>query len=230
MSKLALAALFAATLALAEPPAADPKPQAQPTEKPAEKPVEKPAAPADANPDKPAEKSPEPAKPEPAKVDPYMLAFKVKDIDGQEKSLEDYNGKVVVIVNVASKCGLTPQYKGLEALYQSKKDAGLVILGFPANNFAGQEPGTESEIKEFCSTKYSVSFPMFSKISVKGPDAHALYKKLAAQPAPVGGEPDWNFTKYILDRKGNAVAHFQARTKPDDAEFLKTIETLLGQK
>ncbi len=227
MIKVLLATLLAAALALAaEPPqpAPDPKPAPEAKPEPAPQPEER-----------PGEKTPEPikpdaVKPEPAKVDAYMLAFKVKDIDGQEKSLEDFKGKVVVIVNVASKCGLTPQYKGLEALYQSKKDAGLVILGFPANNFAGQEPSSESEIKEFCSTKYSVTFPMFSKVSVKGPDAHALYKKLAAQPAPIGGEPDWNFTKYIVDRKGNAVAHFQARTKPDDAEFLKTIENLLAQK
>ncbi|MCC6322934.1 MAG: glutathione peroxidase [Phycisphaerales bacterium] len=159
-----------------------------------------------------------------------MLDYTVKRIDGVEQKLGDYKGKVVLIVNVASKCGNTKQYAGLEKLYQEKKDAGLVILGFPANNFGGQEPGTNREISEFCSSKFSVTFPMFEKISVKGDDAHALYKQLAAQPEAVGGEPDWNFAKYLVDRDGNAVAHYKAKTKPDDAELVKKIDELLAAK
>ncbi|MBL8764001.1 MAG: glutathione peroxidase [Phycisphaerae bacterium] len=165
----------------------------------------------------------------PAEVsDAYVLGFKVKSIDGQEIDLAQYTGKVVLIVNVASKCGLTPQYEGLQKLYAEKKDRGLVVLGFPANNFMGQEPGTNREIKEFCTSTYAVTFPMFEKISVKGAEQHPLYKKLCAQPKPIGEEPDWNFAKYLVDRRGNVVARFGARTKPGDVEFVKKIDELLG--
>jgi glutathione peroxidase len=168
---------------------------------------------------------------ETAKVDPYVLGHVVKDIDGKTVDLSAYKGQVVVIVNVASKCGFTKQYTGLEALYQAKKAQGLVILGFPANNFGGQEPGTNAEIKEFCTgaeSKYKVTFPLFEKISVKGEDIHPLYKQLATQPAPIGGDVGWNFTKYLVDREGKVVAKFDSRTKPDDAAMNKRIDELLG--
>ncbi|MCC6970336.1 MAG: glutathione peroxidase [Phycisphaerales bacterium] len=154
----------------------------------------------------------------------------MKDIDGNDKNLEDFKGSVVLMVNVASKCGYTSQYKGLEKLYQDKKEKGLVIIGFPANNFGNQEPGTEADIKKFCTGEYNVTFPMFSKISVKGDDQHPLYKKLAAQPAPVGGDPKWNFTKFLVDRSGNVVARFDTRTAPSDTELNRQIDDLLANK
>lgn len=206
---------------------------AQPAPQPAGKPQEKPATqPPEKKPEtKPAEKQAEqPASKPVEKIDPYVLGFKMKDIDGAEKSLEDYKGSVILMVNVASKCGYTSQYKGLEQLYQDKKDKGLVIIGFPANNFGNQEPGTEADIKKFCTSEYSVTFPMFSKISVKGDDQHPLYKKLASQPAPVGGDPKWNFTKFLVDRGGNVVARFDTRTAPSDTELNRQIDDLLAKK
>ena len=165
-----------------------------------------------------------------AKVTPYVLDFKMKRIDGNDEDLSTYKGKVVLMVNVASKCGYTPQYQGLEKLYEQDKDKGLVILGFPANNFGSQEPGTNKEIAEFCSSKFNVTFPMFEKISVTGEDTHPLYKRLAAQPAPVGGEPKWNFTKFLVDRNGNVVARFDSKVKPDSPELTKKIDELLAAK
>src|SRR4051812_27128977 len=144
------------------------------------------------------------------------LDFKVKDIDGKDVNLADYKGKVVLIVNVASKCGFTPQYEGLEKVYEKYKDQGFVIVGFPANNFHAQEPGTDAEIKTFCSTKYNVSFPMMSKISVKGDDKHPLYKFLT-EPATDGdfaGEIGWNFTKFLVDRNGAVMARYGSKTTP----------------
>lgn len=164
------------------------------------------------------------------KEGPYVLGYTVKDIDGNDVDLAKYKGKVVMIVNVASKCGLTKQYEGLQKLYEEKQGDGLVILGFPANNFKGQEPGTEEEIKEFCTGTYGVTFPMMSKVSVKGEDAHPLYKQLSAQPAPIGGEPQWNFTKFLVDREGNVVARFEPKTTPEDAGLRKKVDELLGVK
>lgn len=169
------------------------------------------------------------------KTDPYVLGFKMKRIDGTEEDLSTYKGKVVVIVNVASKCGYTGQYAALEELYRKYKDKGLVILGFPANNFKGQEPGSNKEIAEFCTSTYDVTFPMFEKISVKGDDQHALYKKLAAQPAPIGGDPKWNFTKFVVNKEGDVVARFDAKgdgTRRHNLEpdFVKKVEELLGVK
>jgi len=156
----------------------------------------------------------EPAKPQ---DDPaYALGFVIKDINGQDVNLEKYKGRVVVMVNVASRCGYTTQYEGLQRLYEKHKEEGLVVLGFPANNFGGQEPGTDAEIREFCSSKYGVMFPMFSKISVKGEDQHPLYKRLSSQPAPIGGDPKWNFTKFIVDRSGKVVARFNSNARPDE--------------
>ncbi|MGN6627450.1 MAG: glutathione peroxidase, partial [Tepidisphaeraceae bacterium] len=132
------------------------------------------------------------------------LAFTMKDIDGHDVNLADYKGKVVMIVNVASRCGFTPQYKGLEAIYEKYKDKGFVILGFPANNFKSQEPGSDADIKAFCTAKYNVSFPMFSKISVKGDDKAPLYQFLTQSETAgdFGGEIGWNFTKFLVDRNG----------------------------
>jgi glutathione peroxidase len=153
------------------------------------------------------------------------LAFTMKDIDGKEKNLADYRGKVVLMVNVASKCGNTPQYAGLEKLYESYKDKGLVIVGFPANNFNGQEPGSNEEIKTFCTSKYNVSFPMMSKISVKGEDQHPLYKMLTDAKGPV----TWNFDKFLIGKDGKIVEHFPAKVKPDNEKLTGAIDEALKQ-
>jgi len=161
-----------------------------------------------------------------------VYEFTPKSIDGQPAPLATYKGKVLLIVNVASKCGFTPQYKGLEATYEAYKDKGLVIVGFPANNFGAQEPGTNEEIKTFCSRTYNVSFPMMSKISVKGDDKDDLYKYLTDKTAnpETGGEIKWNFTKFLVDRKGNIVARFEPQTKPDSPEVTAAIEKALAQE
>jgi len=151
-------------------------------------------------------------------------------IDGTPQNLGEYEGKVLVIVNVASKCGLTPQYEGLQELYEEHAGDGLVVLGFPANNFGGQEPGTNKEIASFCEANYGVSFPMFEKVSVKGEDRCALYDYLVGLPEPLGGEPKWNFTKFVVDREGRVVARFEPRVGPDNPEFRRTIASLLEQE
>lgn len=158
-----------------------------------------------------------------------VLEHTMTTLVGEEQSLEEYKGDVVLIVNTASKCGLTPQYEGLEALYREHKDDGFVVLGFPANNFGKQEPGSDEEIAEFCEMNYGVSFPMFSKISVKGDDIHPLYQQLTSMPEPIGGEVQWNFQKYVVDRSGSVVAMFGPRTAPDNAELVAMIETLLEE-
>ena len=143
--------------------------------------------------------------------------YSMKSIDGHQVPLSSFKGKVVLLVNVASKCGYTPQYTGLEALYEKYKGQGFVILGFPANNFMAQEPGTDAEIKTFCSTKYNVTFPLFSKVSVKGDDKVDLYKYLtdsAANPS-TGGEIKWNFTKFLIDRNGKIVQRFEPAVAPE---------------
>ncbi len=159
------------------------------------------------------------------------LDFVVKDIDGKEVDLGNYRGKVVLIVNVASRCGYTPQYAGLEKLYETYKDRGLVIIGFPANNFKQQEPGTDEEIKKFCQGNYNVTFPMMSKISVKGDDKHPLYKFLTEQPTAgdFAGEIGWNFTKFLVDRNGNVMARFATKTKPSDDVVTEAVEKALGK-
>jgi len=163
-----------------------------------------------------------------AKDSTAVLGFTMPTIDGKSEPLEKYAGKVVLMVNVASKCGLTPQYEALEKVYENYKDKGFVVLGFPANNFGGQEPGTDKQIKAFCTGTYDVSFPMFSKISVLGKDQHPLYKKLAKAMHEQGGDPTWNFTKYLIDRTGHVVARFDPRTTPDDPKLLEAIEKLLA--
>jgi glutathione peroxidase len=158
-----------------------------------------------------------------------IYSFVMKTIDGKEKSLGDYKGKVLMIVNVASKCGNTPQYKGLEEIYEKYKDKGFMILGFPANNFFRQEPGTDSQIKEFCTLNYGVTFDMFSKISVKGDDQHPLYKYLTEE-SPATGTVKWNFQKYLVDRDGNVVEKIAPGTSPTDEDVVKKIEQLLSVK
>ncbi len=162
-------------------------------------------------------------------VSKYVLDYEMQSIEGKPINLEKYKGKVILMVNVASKCGLTPQYEGLEALYDEHKEEGLVILGFPANNFGNQEPGTDQQIVEFCTLNYGVSFPMMSKISVKGKDAHPLYKQLAAQPEPVGGEPQWNFDKFLINRKGEVVVRHGPRVTPEDPALKADVKRLLGE-
>ncbi len=159
-----------------------------------------------------------------------VLGYTIEMIDGSKKSLEDYRGKVLMFVNVASACGLTPQYEGLEAMYQEYKDDGLVIIGFPANEFGAQEPGTNAEIAQFCSTEYGVTFPMAAKVVVKGDGIHPLYAQLAAQPEPIGGEPEWNFAKYLVNREGDVVERFPSRTAPGDVELVAAVEVLLGEE
>lgn len=156
-----------------------------------------------------------------------VLDRTMRRLNGQEEDLAGYKGKVVMLVNTASKCGLTPQYKGLQALYDQYRDRGFEILGFPANDFMGQEPGNDEEIAEFCELNYGVSFPMFSKIAVKGDDIDPLYQELTTMPDPIGGEVAWNFQKYLLDREGNVVKKFGPRTTPEDAEVTTAIEALL---
>lgn len=160
------------------------------------------------------------------------LNFKANTIDGEQVDLEDYEGNVVLVVNTASKCGLTPHYAGLQDLYSKYKDKGFVVLGFPCNQFGSQEPGSDAEIKEFCSSKYSVSFPMFSKIDVNGENAAPIYKYLTSKDAKPAGKGDisWNFEKFLIDREGNLVNRFAPRTKPSDGELVKSIETELAKK
>lgn len=169
---------------------------------------------------------------EAAKDHECALDFKVTSIEGKEVNLHDYEGKVVLIVNTASRCGLTPQYAGLQKLHTKHEKDGLVILGFPCNQFGSQEPGTVLEIQKFCSTKYDVSFPMFSKVEVNGEGAAPLYKYLTSQSVkPKGeGKVSWNFEKFLIGRDGNLVGRFEPRTKPDSAELTKAISAELKSK
>lgn len=157
-----------------------------------------------------------------------IYSFTMNDIDGKPVSLADYKGKVVMIVNVASKCGLTPQYEELQAFYDKHKDKGFVILAFPANNFMGQEPGTNAEIKEFCSKNYGVTFPVFSKISVKGKDMDPLYRFLTTKEenGVMDSSVKWNFQKYLIDREGRLVTFFDPRTNVTEEEVVKAVTGL----
>ncbi len=163
---------------------------------------------------------------------PGLYDFTVKDIDGNPAKLEQYRGKVLLIVNVASKCGFTPQYEGLERLYRRYKEQGLVVLGFPANNFRNQEPGTNQEIKRFCASTYGVTFPLFAKISVKGPDMHPLYRFLTDPKTnpQFAGEITWNFNKFLVDRQGKVVARFDSRDEPESPKVVQAIEKALQGK
>ncbi len=158
-----------------------------------------------------------------------VLDYTLKNIDGKETKLSDYRGKALLLVNVASKCGYTPQYEGLQAIYAKYRDQGLVVIGFPANNFLGQEPGTNEEIKQFCTLKYNVSFPMFAKISVKGADIHPLYQFLTSKETnpEFGGDITWNFNKFLVDRNGKVVARFETKEKPEGEKVTQAIEQAL---
>ena len=163
---------------------------------------------------------------------PEALNFTMKDIDGKEVKLSDYQGKVILMVNVASKCGNTHQYKELEETYASLKDKGFVIMGFPANNFGSQEPGSDLQIKEFCTSTFDVKFPMFSKISVKGNDTHPLYKYLTSvdtSPAKKG-DITWNFEKFLIGRDGKVIARFAPKTEITEPQLKAAIETALAAK
>jgi glutathione peroxidase len=157
-----------------------------------------------------------------------VYSFTLNSIEGKPAPLADYKGKVVLIVNVASQCGYTPQYTALESIYEKYKDQGFVILGFPANNFGAQEPGTNEEIKTFCTRKYSVKFPMYSKISVKGDDQAPLYSYLTKQTGTgLSGDIKWNFTKFLVDKNGNVVQRFEPAVTPDSKEMTQAIEKQL---
>lgn len=164
-----------------------------------------------------------------AQNDKGFYSYDAKSITGNMVKMKSYQGNVVLIVNTASKCGFTPQYEGLENLYKKFKDKGLVILGFPCNQFASQEPGNAEEISKFCSLKYGVTFPMFQKIDVNGNNADPLYKFLkSALPGTFGNEIKWNFTKFLIDKKGNPVNRYAPTTKPED--ITADIEKLLAEK
>ena len=154
----------------------------------------------------------------------------LRDIDGKSTSLKAYEGKVMLIVNVASKCGYTPQYAGLQALQDKYKEQGLVVLGFPCNQFGGQEPGTDEEIKQFCSSKYNVTFPLFDKLEVNGHNRHLLYAHLAGTDSPFPGNIKWNFTKFLIGRDGKILRRFESAVKPDSAELTGAVEAALARK
>jgi len=157
-----------------------------------------------------------------------IYTFTLNSIDGKPAPLADYKGKVILVVNVASQCGYTPQYSALESIYEKYKGQGFVILGFPANNFGAQEPGTNAEIKTFCSRKYSVTFPIYAKISVKQPDQTPLYSYLTKETGPgIRGDIKWNFTKFLVDRNGNVVQRFEPAVTPDSKEITAAIEQQL---
>lgn len=154
----------------------------------------------------------------------------LKDIDGKDTSLKAYEGKVVLIVNVASRCGYTPQYKGLEAVYEKYKGKGFAVLGFPCNQFGAQEPGTAEEIKTFCSSKYNVTFPLFTKIEVNGPNRHPLYVQLAGKDSPFPGDIKWNFSKFLIGRDGRILKRFEPGTTPESSDLTAAIDSALAAK
>lgn len=154
--------------------------------------------------------------------------FPLTDIDGNEMTLESYKGNVLLIVNVASKCGYTPQYEGLQSIYEEFKDDGLVVIGFPANNFRGQEPGTNEDIKQFCRLEYGVEFPMAAKVSVKGDDKAPLFAYLTSlENQDFDGDIKWNFEKFLIDREGNLIRRFRSSVKPESETLTSAIKSLL---
>ena len=155
-----------------------------------------------------------------------FMSFPLTTITGDSTSLDAYKGKVLLLVNTASECGYTPQYAGLQELYETYQDSGLVVIGFPANNFGAQEPGTNEQIAEFCSSKFNVTFPMMAKISVKGDDIHPLYAYLTEQ-SPFPGEITWNFNKFVVDRDGTVVARFGTKVTPQSDEVVDALEKAL---
>ena len=184
----------------------------------------------------PAAAKPEPAKTEPVKTAPAPVAqatgpildHEVETLDGTKQKLSDYRGKAVLLVNVASECGYTPQYAQLQELYGKFKDKGLVVLGFPSNDFGGQEPGDASQIKEFVTSKFAVDFPMMAKVHAKGPEIAPLYKTLTEEtPEGIKGEVQWNFTKFLVDPTGKVVARFDSKADPMGPEMLAAVEKTL---
>ncbi len=159
-----------------------------------------------------------------------IYGITLKDIDGKSTSLKAYEGKVLLVVNVASKCGFTPQYDGLEGLYEKYKDKGFFVLGFPCNQFGHQEPGTNEEIKQFCSSRYQVTFPLFDKIEVNGPNRHPLYQTLAGKDSPFPGDIRWNFSKFLIGRDGKILKRFESRITPESAELTQAVENALAAK
>jgi len=162
--------------------------------------------------------------------DSNLYSIPLKDIGGKAATLKTYAGKVLLIVNVASECGNTPQYEELEALWRKYRDQGLVVLGFPSNDFGSQEPGTNEEIKRFCTSRYDVTFPLFEKIHVNGPEQHPLYTELTGEKAPMPGPVRWNFGKFLVGPDGMIAARFEPEVKPDSAEVIGAIEKLLTKK
>src|SRR5438094_3221953 len=154
----------------------------------------------------------------------------LKDIDGKDTSLKAYQGKVLLVVNVASQCGFTPQYKALEAVHRKYQEKGFTVLGFPCNDFGAQEPGTHEEIKKFCSEKYQVTFPLFAKLHVKGEEQHPLYAQLTGKDSPFPGEIKWNFGKFLVDRNGSILRRFEPQTKPDAPEVIEAVEAAVVGK
>ncbi len=159
-----------------------------------------------------------------------LTAIPFNTITGDKTSLKAYEGKVVLIVNTASKCGLTPQYKGLEALQQKYKDQGFTVIAFPCNDFGKQEPGSAEQIQEFCSTKYNISFPLMEKIHVKGGEQHALYTELTGKEGAFPGDVKWNFGKFLIGKDGSPIARFEPRQKPDGKDLVEAIEKALAAK
>lgn len=160
---------------------------------------------------------------------PDLLGIPVKDIAGKDTSLGAFAGKAVLVVNVASKCGYTRQYAGLESLYKAYKDKGLVVVGFPSNDFGGQEPGSEAEILQFCTSKYQVSFPMFSKVAVKGDGAHPLFAALTGAAAGSPGPVKWNFNKFLIGKDGTLVQRFDSKVEPESEELKAAVEKALAK-
>ncbi|MEX0994175.1 MAG: glutathione peroxidase [Balneolaceae bacterium] len=160
--------------------------------------------------------------------DDSIYDFKLKSIDGDEIEMSEYSGNVLLIVNTASECGFTPQYDGLQNVYDKYKEDDFYVLGFPANNFGGQEPGTDEEIAEFCSVNFNINFPMFSKVSVKGDDIHPLFEYLTTtENRDFSGEIGWNFEKFLVDKEGTLVRRFKSKVEPDSKELTEAIETAL---
>ena len=179
----------------------------------------------------PGQEEPGQTKPDEKPDDPlYVLGYTMNRIDGEEQDLSEYEGQVILIVNVASKCGFTPQYESLEKLYEERHEDGFTILAFPANDFREQEPGTNEEIAEFCTEKFGVTFPMFEKVHVLGDERCPLYEQLEDLPKPLGGDPEWNFTKFLVGRDGRVAARFDPRTDPLDEEFVAKLDELLEKK
>ena len=159
-----------------------------------------------------------------------VYEFKLKNLEGKPTSLADYKGKVVLLVNVASKCGYTPQYKGLQALQEKYQDKGFTVVGVPCNDFGAQEPGSSEEIRKFCTENYNVTFPLTEKVHVKGPEQHPLYARLTGNEAEFPGNIKWNFGKFVIGREGQVLKRFDSGTKPESDELVKAIEAALAAK